>query len=176
MKNVIIVIFCFFMTCSTATADMYYEYIEYRHQPLLGKITIISSKVNGQKYVDYVKANWKELSENNIFTHGKYGSDKKRRFDRSVMIGKRKIDIILEIYPPGGSGMGGALPTTRLKVAIDGKPKIDCNMRPYLNDMFEQPAQIEIYPGDNSIFMDGRFFWINDSQIITNTIFQNANL
>lgn len=152
MKKIAIIIALCFALQQSAAADMYHEYIEYRYQPELGKITILSSLVRGRDSVDYVSDNWKELANENIFVHGAYHIGEERVFERSNTIGQYKIDTIMTLYPPAGNGMGGALPVTYLQVMINGTMKIDCNIG-YSPGGNEEVEQIMICPGDNIILI-----------------------
>ncbi|MDD3375152.1 MAG: hypothetical protein PHY73_05465 [Candidatus Omnitrophica bacterium] len=179
MKKIIIgLIFCFLVFCSESVADMYHNYIEYRYQPKLGKITISDSFVRSVEYVDYVSDNWEKLAKEDIFVHGELHAGEARTFKRSAVIGKHKIDTVLTLYPPAGNGMGGAYPTTYLQVMIDEKKKIDCNIG-FFPGGKEKVSQITIHPEDDAIFVDAFDFvkgekicdhYINmsDSEIVTN--------
>ena len=179
MKKVIIIFFLCFTFQQYATADMFHDYIEYRYQPKLGKITILSSFVRNEKYVDYVSDNWEELAKKDIFVHGAHHTGEKRVFKRSHTIGKYNIDTILTLYSPVGTGMGGALPITYLQVTINGRRKIDCNIGCFPGGI-EEVEEIIICPEDDAIFikafddyikgekMCDHFIRISDPEIIDN--------
>jgi hypothetical protein len=178
MKKIAIIITIWFAFQQNGAADIFHDYIEYRYQPKLGKITILSSFVRSAEYADYVSDDWEELAKENIFVHGAYHTGEKRVFERSNTIGKYKIDTILTLYPPEGPGMGGALPTTYLQVTINGKKKIDCNIG-YFPGGNEEVEHIMICPEDDAIFIKAfdrvksekicdRFIAISDPEIVTN--------
>ena len=179
MSKIAAMLLCFILGMSNLChADMYHDYVEYRYQPDLGKITILSSSVRNVKYVDYVSDNWEELAKENIFIHGPRFQRVARTFKRSDTIGEYQIDTALTLYPPVGHGMGGALPITYLKVSVNGKLKIDCNIG-YFPGGNEEVSQIMICPEDNAIFVSafGRvhtkrlceiFIYMDGPEIITN--------
>jgi len=169
MKKVIQISLLLLFLCHNSMADMYYDYIEYRYQPKLGKITILSSFVRNVKYVDYVKDNWEELARDNIFIHATHHTDEKRVFKRSNRIGRYNIDTVLTLYPPKGFGAGGALPITYLQVTIDGKKKIDCNIGDFPGGM-EEVEQIMICPEENAIYIKA-FDHYQDKNICESVIF-----
>jgi len=168
MKRISVFVFCLLIFCYTATADMFHDYIEYRYQPKLGKITILSSFVCSLKYVDYVSDNWGELAKENIFIHGEHHAGEKRTFKRGDTIGEHKIETVLTLLPPTGSGMGGALPITYLIVTIDGIKKIDCNIGDFPGGS-EGVFQIMICPEDDAIFVEA-FDYVKGEEICTHFI------
>ena len=179
MKKIVsILLFLLLIMSHMSYADMFHEYIEYRYQPDLGKITILSSAVRSEKYVDYVSDNWEEVAKKDIFVHGPYFDGEKRVFQRSHTIGKYKIETTLTLYPPSGSGMGGAHATTKVQVTINGKKKIDCNIGS-LPGGNQEVSEIMICPEDDFIAIDasnimtgkiicGGCVFISGETIITN--------
>ncbi|MBU1895244.1 hypothetical protein KJ641_00015 [Patescibacteria group bacterium] len=178
MKKMAAIFLCILLGISNlCRADMFKDYIEYRYQPKLGKVTIISNLVRGVEYVDYLSDNWQEVAEQNIFVVGT-AVDEKRVFKRSDEIDEYKIDTVLTLYPAKGYGVGGANPLTTALVTINGKKKIDCNIG-YLPRGSKEVKEIMICPEDDYIRIDAfdhikgqkiceQCIYVSDNTIITN--------
>jgi hypothetical protein len=187
MRKVIAILLCFLsMTLNLSHADMFHDYVEYRCQPNLGKITILTSFVRGVRAVDYISDNWDIMEKENIFIHGPHFVMEARVFERSDKIGDNQINSTFTLYPPRGMGMGGALPTTYLTVEIDGVKKIDCNIGCFPGSYVEV-TQITICPEDDAIFIDAadritgekfsdHFINISDPTIITNEYIKTSGI
>jgi hypothetical protein len=102
------------------------EYIEYRAQPELGRITISDCAVRGQRPVDYLVKHTDELEKKGIFP---CTDDTKRHvYRRSETLGERKVDTLVVVSPPTGDGDDAAPGTQRLVVRVNGHIKINCTI------------------------------------------------
>lgn len=180
MKKILLGLVLYFsLFCSVSFADMYQDYVEYRYQPKLGKITISYNQVRSEKYVDYLSENWKDLADRDIFTFGSYGSKESRVFKRNSVVDGYEIDTVLTVYSPAGMGMGGAYPTFEIQVFIDGKEKINSHIG-YLPGGNYLVSRVTIHPNDEAIFVDAKylvnsdavcddFIRMTDSEIVTDS-------
>ena len=102
------------------------EYIEYRAQPELGRLTIADCAVRGQRPVEYLTRHADELEKKGIFA---CTDDKQRHiYRRTEKIGERKIDTLIVVSPPAGDGDDAIPGAEQLVVRVNGHKKIDCTI------------------------------------------------
>jgi hypothetical protein len=126
------------------------EYIEYRYQPELGRISISDCFVRGDKSVAHLQKHARDLPAKGIYP---CLDDKDAHvYRRSEMAGGRKIDTLLILFPPTGGDEGeeGAYGTQRLIVRVNGRRKIDCTIGTS-HDGGVWVSQVNVFPEDGTI-------------------------
>jgi hypothetical protein len=102
------------------------EYIEYRSQPELGRVTIADCAVRGQRPLDYLTKHADELEKRGIFA---CTDDKQRHiYRRTETVAERKIDTLVVVSPPTGDGDDEVPGTQQLVVRVNGHIKINCTI------------------------------------------------
>jgi len=99
------------------------EYVEYRHLPELGQITISDGEVRGAKSVARVQAHSRELAKKGIFPC--VDEDKPHVYRRTDELDGRKFETVVIINPPEDEDSDW---TRHLTVRVDGRKKVDCSI------------------------------------------------
>ena len=111
------------------------EYIEYRAQPELGRVSISDNTVRGKKAVEHLTAHAAELEKKGIFACT--DEEKPHAYRRREKLAGRKIETFVVILPPApAEGDPGdeegpddePATTQRLIVRVDGRTKIACSI------------------------------------------------
>lgn len=103
------------------------EYIEYRAQPELGRVTVTDCAVRGKKSVEYLTKNAAELAKGGIFPCLDEAT-KRQIYQRTAKVGDRKIDTLIVVYPPKGKGDDAVPGTQQLVIRVNGRKKVDCTI------------------------------------------------
>lgn len=102
------------------------EYIEYRSQPELGRITISDCAVRGPRSAEYLTRHADELAKRGVFACT--DDAKPRVYTRREKVAGWAIDTLVVIYPPRGEGEDAASGSQRLVVRVNGHKKVDCSI------------------------------------------------
>ena len=102
------------------------EYIEYRSQPELGRITISDCAVRGAKSTEYLTRHAEELANRGVFACT--DDAKPHAYVRREKVAGWAVDTLVVVYPPRGEGDDAVPGSQRLIVRINGRKKVDCSI------------------------------------------------
>jgi len=124
------------------------EYIEYRSQPELGRVTIADCAVRGQRPLDYLTKHADELEKKGIFP---CTDDKQRHiYRRTETVAERKIDTLVVVSPATGDGDDEVPGTQHLIVRVNGHIKVNCTIGTSADGAL-WVNQVVIHPDDGTL-------------------------